>query len=65
MARITITIATDASAFDNSEGEEVARILRALAEHLEDILILSYRDTKAIMDVNGNRAGTLKIVAGI
>lgn len=59
MGHITITIATDNDAFHTDEGEhspaqEVARILRKLADDID-----TTGDTdQPLIDTNGNRVGT-------
>lgn len=52
MERITITISTGNSAFEDNKEYEVARILRGLADKIED-----GREPSKLMDVNGNSAG--------
>ena len=57
MAMITVEITTDNEAFsDGARGPEVARIFRRLADAYEDNRLY----THAIMDVNGNRVGTIE-----
>ena len=60
---LTITIAMDNAAFtDESNGFEVARILRTLAMEL-DGSILQPGDKSPAMDVNGNRVGQAVVTA--
>ena len=50
----TVTIETDNAAFDNP-GDELARILRKLAERVGDVD--GRHDSGKVMDVNGNSIG--------
>ena len=43
---------TDNAAFESSTGDEAARILRQIAERLEN-----YDTDGAVMDANGNKIG--------
>ena len=55
MANIIIEINTDNAAFsDCGEGFELARILRKLADYVED----SGDDYMPLHDINGNKCGT-------
>ena len=53
-ARMDLTINSDNAAFDGNAGAEVARILRALADAIEDGGEGHFR----LYDVNGNGAGS-------
>lgn len=48
----TLTIKTENEAFGDSPAHEVARILRQIANRLED-----GTDSAKVMDVNGNSVG--------
>ena len=52
---ITITIKTDNSAFANG-NEEVARILRKLADKIDDGCLIM-KDEFSLLDINGNNVG--------
>ena len=55
---IRIEINTDNAAFEGDDGRaEVARILRNLADKIEQ-----YHNPEVLMDVNGNRCGTLEMI---
>lgn len=55
--KIKIKITTENAAFDDgNECAEVARILRELADRVENCDDLLYAES-ALKDVNGNRAG--------
>jgi hypothetical protein len=59
--RITIKIETDNAAFDNY-GEEVARILRRLADDIEDDGTRRQRQyTHNLYDINGNKVGEARV----
>lgn len=57
---LTVEIATDNAAFDPEPGYELARILRDLADNLEQG---SAPDTFVLRDVNGNKVGTATLAA--
>lgn len=57
---ITITITTGNAAFEVSEAEEVARILRGLADRIERNNYLP-DDGNRLLDSNGNKVGTVKV----
>lgn len=61
--RITITIALDNAAFNDEgrhePGPELARILRRLADDLEDD-----NDPAVLLDVNGNAVGRVEWTGG-
>lgn len=55
---ITIHIKTDNAAFvEFGERPEVARILREIADKIEQ-----YHNPEVIMDINGNRCGHIDVV---
>ena len=53
---LKITIECGNAAFENAPGEEVARILRAVADRLENTC-LGERRSGVCRDANGNFAG--------
>jgi hypothetical protein len=55
MEQIKITINTGNSAFEGGEGYELARILRGLADKLEN-----GSEPSKLMDINGNSVGTIE-----
>jgi hypothetical protein len=55
---ITITINTDNAAFENMAGIEVARILRKLADMIEDWPGAN-EFTYGCRDANGNKVGSI------
>lgn len=55
----TIKIAMDNAAFADSPSEELARILRELAEHLE--IRGDIPDQIKVYDSNGNSVGLLRV----
>lgn len=58
--RIMIDMRCDNAAFDPDPNAEVARILRELADRVEDSRLYD----QVLHDVNGNQVGTLKVVEG-
>ena len=59
--KTTITIALDNAAFKPSQGAEVARILRNIANKFEgDDALLEGLDV-TLYDVNGNRVGDVVV----
>lgn len=52
-----LSIRMNNSAFENVNGQELARILRALADKIEEDN-LDNGDTISLHDINGNRVGT-------
>ena len=54
---LTITITMDNAAFDPEPGPEVARILRKLADQLED----NVEKVSALRDINGNKVGEVEV----
>lgn len=58
-----IRVDMDNAAFDEEEGKtnELARILRRLADALEEDMPESFR-AHGLYDTNGNRVGELKIL---
>lgn len=60
--RIVIEINCDNAAFDNG-SEELGRILRRVSDRLKRGAIdLSLNNTEALMDVNGNKVGSLQVL---
>lgn len=55
MEKVTIEIKTGGSAFDGDAGQELARILRKLADRFEE-----GGSPSSIMDINGNKACTVQ-----
>jgi hypothetical protein len=53
---IDIKIKTGNDAFRSNARQEVARILRELADKIE-----AGKDPRVILDVNGNDCGTIKV----
>ena len=56
--KIKIEIKTDNAAFETVPGIEAARILRAIANNLEDWTGDKFEDN--LRDINGNTVGTAK-----
>ena len=62
--KATITIQMDNAAFENendTNGAELGRILRELAENLENGGTLSAGEGINLRDTNGNRVGKLEV----
>lgn len=57
--KITINIATGNAAFEDNAGPELARILRRLADRVEDWQGAN-EFSLLCLDVNGNKVGTLE-----
>jgi len=57
---IKIEFDTGNAAFNNCEGTESARILAKLCQHLEFHSTQLDNDTYTILDLNGNKVGTMK-----
>ena len=57
---IKIEFDTGNAAFNNCEGIESARILTKLCQHLEFYSTQLDNDTYTILDLNGNKVGTMK-----
>ena len=57
---IKIEFDTGNAAFNNCEGIESARILTKLCQHLEFHSTELSNDTYTILDLNGNKVGTMK-----
>ncbi len=65
MSYIRITISTGNAAFDNRESSETARILREIADRLDDAAwMIPTIDHNPLYDVNGNRVGAIKVRHG-
>lgn len=60
--KFEVEFACDNAAFDNDLASEISRILRRLADKVEEgeltVLAGKYRDIK---DVNGNKVGTWRL----
>jgi len=62
MPTLRITIRMENAAFEDNEGAEVGRILRAYANHIDDGCAFDPYDAEAVLwDVNGNRVGEAKV----
>ena len=59
--RINITLNTTNDAFDDDQGCEAARILRALADDIEGGFCI----TSSLYDYNGNAVGSVKYEADL
>lgn len=60
--RLTVKIDTDNAAFDGAEmGAELARILRWLADCIEDVGKPAQRHGYTLHDVNGNEVGRAEL----
>lgn len=58
MSEFRLTIATDNAAFsDGAHGHELARILRVVAQRVEDAGEMPDGATGNVLDINGNRCG--------
>ena len=55
MAKFTIIIDTENAAFEDTPNEELARIIREVAQHLDR----GYT-SGGVRDVNGNRVGSFE-----
>ncbi|PAV30236.1 hypothetical protein CIL05_07145 [Virgibacillus profundi] len=57
MEKVIIKIKTENAAFEEvGVGNELARILKDMADQLED----AYNFPKTLMDLNGNKVGTVE-----
>ena len=60
--KLTIEIKMDNAAFDEGPETEAARILRELAEQLEDNWYFAKMDNELpLIDINGNRVGSVRV----
>ena len=57
----TLQVQTRNAAFEDCQGAEVARILRALADSLEGCHVKVGSLSGILRDVNGNRVGDWKL----
>lgn len=57
MKTATIKIEMDNAAFEGDGRDELARVLRSLAQDIES----GSRDKASLYDINGNKVGTFKI----
>lgn len=55
MEKVIISIETVNAAFDENEGNELARILKEIAEKLEN-----GSQPESIRDINGNKVGKIE-----
>lgn len=62
MARLRIDLDLDNAAFEEDRGEEVARILRDLAD---DIILKGARDGRNLFDLDGNTVGKWSVTARV
>ncbi|MEN6304888.1 MAG: hypothetical protein ABFD96_19310 [Armatimonadia bacterium] len=53
-----LNLNTDNAAFEDNEGAETARILRALADRLENSAFDDYNGMWLLRDSNGNAVGS-------
>lgn len=58
--RLTITIDMNNAAFEGNNGDEVARILRDLADR-KQFCTLSIGDRENVWDINGNTVGKMEV----
>jgi hypothetical protein len=58
--KLTITMDMDNAAFEDGPGSEAARILRTLAQKIDGV-DLEIDDRVALLDVNGNRVGSMNV----
>ena len=54
---LRIKIILDNAAFEDTQGAEIARILRAYADHVEHGALNDYDLTANLIDANGNSVG--------
>lgn len=64
MSTFRLSIETDNAAFEPSQGQEVARILRKLAVQVEDCRNVEMADGQKLMDYNGNSVGDVTVGDG-
>jgi hypothetical protein len=60
--KATISIQMDGAAFE--DPQELPRILKDLAERLEQRGSFESGDSESVLDMNGNHVGMLKITGG-
>jgi len=60
--KLKIQITMDNAAFEEAQGRESARILRELAERIEDSSTLDPGLWATLHDMNGNKVGTAKVI---
>ncbi len=58
---VTITIKTDNAAFEDDPTHEVARILRKLADQMEESGLFQSGLSRKLVDFNGNVVGQMEI----
>jgi len=58
--KLRVTIELDNAAFEPGPGQEVARILRGLADWSEDQGLLAGESIK-LLDINGNHVGKVEV----
>lgn len=56
----TLTIETNNAAFEDGRGYEIARILRDLADSVEEVGAEIY-SARGVYDYNGNRVGSWEL----
>lgn len=61
--QFTLTIKMDNAAFEESNSDELARILSNLAGRLDESRSREIGDGEYIHDVNGNRVGNWEVTA--
>lgn len=61
--KATISIQMDGAAFE--DPQELPRILKDLAERLEQRGSFESGDSESVLDMNGNNVGMLKITNGV
>jgi hypothetical protein len=59
--KLTIEINMDNAAFEPNNGTEAARVLRELADVIDDKSVSQSFEMQALRDVNGNRVGEAKV----
>ena len=59
--KIVIEIRMNNSAFENENGNELARILNGLASRVDE-KTLQEGDGKLLFDINGNRVGHWEVI---
>lgn len=59
--KLKIEITMDNAAFENGQGAEAARILRLLAEQIEESNAMSPGLWSTLLDLNGNHVGQARV----
>lgn len=61
--KVQIEVKMDNAAFnDSGKGYELARILRKLADNVQDGYAFNENDDTNLLDINGNKVGTVKFI---